>query len=532
MSGLKLTPNSVLHFDANSIRQHLENVREELVVVEREGSDGFEIGVGRGAPSSEHQGVSVTGILPPLYPEWLGDRSFQEAHGTRFAYVAGAMANGIATVEIVVSMAKHGMLGFFGSAGLTLPVVESAIARLQNEVPEGKAFGMNLIHSPHEKELEQGIVDLYIKHGIRRVSASAYMGLTEMVVQYAVHGLYEEDGIVQRQNYLFAKISRPEVARRFMSPPPADLLESLLSKGRITEAEAALAARVPLCADITVEADSGGHTDNQTLTAVFPSVARARDEVMAAHDFQTPIRLGAAGGLGTPSSLAAAFALGASYVVTGSVNQSCVESGLSEKGKDLLCEAQLGDVMMAPAADMFEMGVKVQVLKKGAMFGVRAQKLYDIYKSHNALSELADDTREMLERSFFKSTLEEVWKGCERFFAARDPRELEKAAKSEKHKMALIFRWYLGQSSRWAIKGDALRTLDFQIWCGPAMGAFNAWVQGSFLEAASSREVGQVALNLLEGAAVITRAQQLRSFGANVPSSAFYFAPRPMAALA
>ena len=39
----------------------------------------------------------------------------------------------------------------------------------------------------------------------------------------------------------------------------------------------------------------------------------------------------------------------------------------------------------------------------------------------------------------------------------------------------------------------------------------------------------QIARNLLEGAAVITRAQQLRSYGVAVPSSAFDYRPRPLA---
>ncbi len=38
----------------------------------------------------------------------------------------------------------------------------------------------------------------------------------------------------------------------------------------------------------------------------------------------------------------------------------------------------------------------------------------------------------------------------------------------------------------------------------------------------------QIALNLLEGAAVITRASQLRSFGLPVPTTAFQFQPRPL----
>ena len=43
------------------------------------------------------------------------------------------------------------------------------------------------------------------------------------------------------------------------------------------------------------------------------------------------------------------------------------------------------------------------------------------------------------------------------------------------------------------------RAQDYQLWCGPAMGSFNAWARGSFLEAVENRTVVQIALNLLEG---------------------------------
>ena len=95
--------------------------------------------------------------------------------------------------------------------------------------------------------------------------------------------------------------------------------------------------------------------------------------------------------------------------------------------------------------------------------------------------------------------------------------------------MALVFRSYLGQASKWAIAGDDSRALDFQIWCGPAMGSFNAWVAGTFLEPVPSRTVAQIGWNLMEGAAVVTRAQQLRAMGAPIPDQAFVFRPQPMA---
>jgi hypothetical protein len=94
--------------------------------------------------------------------------------------------------------------------------------------------------------------------------------------------------------------------------------------------------------------------------------------------------------------------------------------------------------------------------------------------------------------------------------------------------MALLFRWYLGSSSRWANTGDPKRTLDYQIWCGPAMGAFNGWVKGSFLEEPEERSVVTVALNILHGAALLTRINALRSQGLQTPRAWSEYFPRPI----
>ena len=92
--------------------------------------------------------------------------------------------------------------------------------------------------------------------------------------------------------------------------------------------------------------------------------------------------------------------------------------------------------------------------------------------------------------------------------------------------MALVFRSYLGLSSRWAIEGEPTRQSDYQIWCGPAIGAFNRWTAGSPLADPGRRTVVQIALNLLEGAAAVTRAHQLRTYGVAVPAEAFVHRPR------
>jgi PfaD family protein len=280
--------------------------------------------------------------------------------------------------------------------------------------------------------------------------------------------------------------------------------------------------------DFTVESDSGGHTDNRPLTALLPTILSLRDKLVREHGYLRPIRIGAAGGLGTPGAVAAAYSLGASYVLTGSINQACVESGLSADGKAMLARADLADVVMAPAADMFELGVEVQVLRRGTMFGVRARKLYELYRAYPSLESIPATERARVEKDMLRAGFEQAWHDTRAFWTERDPAEVARAEADPKHKMALVFRSYLGLASRWSIDGVEDRRGDYQIWCGPAMGAFNTWATGSFLEDPSNRSVVQVARNLMEGAAVVTRAQQLRSYGLPVPNSAFDYRPRPL----
>jgi len=67
-------------------------------------------------------------------------------------------------------------------------------------------FGLNLINSPNNPELESAIVDLYLKRGIRLISASAYLELTLPLVYFRVKGIHRDS------NKIIAKVSRIEVA--------------------------------------------------------------------------------------------------------------------------------------------------------------------------------------------------------------------------------------------------------------------------------------------------------------------------------
>lgn len=479
--------------------------------------------LGNGQSSTE--AYPLLGYAPACSLKNLGDPEFCADYGLEYPYLAGSMAHGITSVAIVEEMGKHGMLGFFGAAGMSVTAVENAIDRISTTLGS-RPYGCNLIHSPHEPELEAALVALYLRRGVKLVEASAFLGLTLPVVRYRVHGIHRNpSGQIVTPNRIIAKVSRIEIATYFFSPPPERFLRQLAANGEITPEQAELASQIPMAQDLTAEADSGGHTDNRPAITLFPTMCALRDRMQQQYGYAQSLRVGAAGGIATPASAAAAFAMGAAYVLTGSVNQACVESGSSDIARQMLAEAEQADVIMAPAADMFEMGVKVQVLKRGTMFAMRGAKLYDFYRKYGAIEQIPRTEREMLEEKFFKNSLENVWQQTQDYFQERAPSQIERAQSDPKHKMALIFRSYLGQASHWANRGEPDRKLDYQIWCGPAMGAFNEWVKGSFLEDPKRRQVVSVALNILYGAGVVQRLNLLRMQGIQLPPEFWQITP-------
>jgi PfaD family protein len=159
---------------------------------------------------------------------------------------------------------------------------------------------------------------------------------------------------------------------------------------------------------------------------------------------------------------------------------------------------------------------------------MRARQLYELYRAHDGIDDLPADVRARLEQQVFRRPLEDVWTETAAYFERRDPAQLARAAGHPKRKAALVYRWYLGMASRWAKTGDADRAVDYQIWCGPAMGSFNSWVRGTYLAAPRNRRVADVARHLMAGAAYHQRLSMLRAAGlALSPALADYPVPQP-----
>lgn len=64
--------------------------------------------------------------------------------------------------------------------------------------------------------------------------------------------------------------------------------------------------------------------------------------------------------------------------------------------------------------------------------------------------------------------------------------------------MALIFKWYLGHTTNLALEGNIDHKVDFQVYCGPALGAFNQWVKGTTWENWRNRHVDEIAEQLMK----------------------------------
>ena len=99
--------------------------------------------------------------VPPLLPEQLGDQAFCREIGIRYPYLGGSMAKGISSVAMAEELGRAGMLGFFGAAGLPFAAVDAAVDQLADA---GFSCGFNLIHSPHEPDLEAALAELDVFH--------------------------------------------------------------------------------------------------------------------------------------------------------------------------------------------------------------------------------------------------------------------------------------------------------------------------------------------------------------------------------
>ncbi|MEU5796213.1 ACP S-malonyltransferase [Streptomyces sp. NPDC047813] len=414
--------------------------------------------------------------------ETLGAATFRERYGLRRAYLLGALYGGISGREMLGAAAKAGLLGFLGTGGLPLDEVDGLLRDLAGELGLGGAFGVNLLYRHGAPEEESALVDLLLRHGVDLVEASGFPLITPALVRFRLKG-----------GRIIAKVSRTDVAAEFLAPPPERLVARLLEEGEVTAEEARAAAGRPMADDLCVEADGGWLSSTADLLTLLPAVLRLRDTTATGGH---RVHVGCAGGIGTPEAAGAAFLLGADFVLTGSVNQCSVEAATSAEVKDILQEAREYDVDTAPWGELFDLGVQARYLKRGLFFPARASRLHELWRRHGSLAELDDETRSQV---------------LDRYLGGEAPAPTT-AGTDPKQQLAAVFRAYFTRGFRLAVTGDQHSRVDYQVHCGPAMGAFNQVVADTGLHSWRARTVAAIADILMGGAAAHLTAR-LREFG-------------------
>jgi trans-AT polyketide synthase, acyltransferase and oxidoreductase domains len=101
-----------LAFDEAGMRARLLDLSRNVFVVRQQGRVGIAPASQVGFTDNGLEGaVEVLLSSPALSIEQLGDPAFMACYGTRYAYYAGAMANGIASADMVIALGKEGFWG-------------------------------------------------------------------------------------------------------------------------------------------------------------------------------------------------------------------------------------------------------------------------------------------------------------------------------------------------------------------------------------------------------------------------------------
>ncbi|MCP5003501.1 MAG: PfaD family polyunsaturated fatty acid/polyketide biosynthesis protein, partial [Planctomycetes bacterium] len=384
---------------------------------------------------------------------------------------------------------------------------EESILSIQSQLEPNQPYGMCLISNIHNSAHEMKQVELFIQYQIPVIEVAAFATISLPLVYCRIKGLSQKGDQIWIPRHLIGKCSRLEVARLFLSPPPLNIVQELLQSQLISPEEAAVSQYIPMVDDLAIEADSGGHTDQGVAFSLVPAMISLRNQMAQKYQYQERILVGCGGGIGTPQAVVSAFQLGAEFIFTGSINQCTVESGAHPVVKDLLSTVSIHDLTLAPAGDMFELGAKVQVVKKETEFPKRANKLYQLFTQYASLDAISASIKKELETEYFKRSLDEVWKEISEYKQKKNPEQLQEAEENERLRIRLIFQWYFAHSTSVTLRGRLEEKDNFQIHCGPALGSFNQWVQGTRYEHWKNRHVDEITENLFTQACSLLQNQ-------------------------
>ncbi|MFI2264963.1 acyltransferase domain-containing protein [Micromonospora aurantiaca (nom. illeg.)] len=389
-------------------------------------------------------------------PRPAGSPGLRSDYGIRYACLAGSSPFGVTSPAFLRRLSESGLLGFFGTWGLALPEIRAALAELRDVRRYGMAW-------PSGGD-ERALCDLYLAHGVRHVEVTGPLAVVSPQLVRFRHG----DGSRQ------VLVRAPDLATavRFLRPADPATVRALAAAGHLDGGSAGAAAREAVATDVAVERDAH---------ALVPALVALRDR-------EAPgARIGVAG-VGTPAAVAAAFALGADFVVTTTVNQCTAEAATSDAAKDLLAALDVTDVREAPDPDLFELGARSPVAHRGTLFAARAEELYRMFLRYDRLADVGPRRLAELERTHFGRPLDEV------------RADLGVAGRDDRRVLASVCAAYCRQATAAALRGTPGQRLNYRVPASTDVGAFNRLVAAEPLADWRARHAELVTERLLSEA--------------------------------
>ncbi|WP_234889845.1 beta-ketoacyl synthase N-terminal-like domain-containing protein [Agrobacterium vitis] len=137
-------------------------------------------------------------------------------------------------------------------------------------------------------------------------------------------------------------------------------------------------------------------------------------------------------------------------------------------------------------------GMRARMLKRGVFFPARASRLLGLWRDYEAMQDVPPATRQSVEKTILHKTFDEAVQ-----HSKTRPGQTAIASLSPKAQMAAVFSDYISESFFLAQRAQPDRVVDYAIYTGSALGAFNQTVQGTPLEHWSARHVDRVMKHLL-----------------------------------
>jgi trans-AT polyketide synthase/acyltransferase/oxidoreductase domain-containing protein len=432
----------------------------------------------------------------------LGSAVFRAAYGLRYAYVVGGMGQCISSAELVIAAAREGVLSFLGSRGVTSEELSRHVQRIRAALTSRDAhWGVNIVFDADFPQLDRGYVDWLLREAIDRIEVAGYPAVTRELLRYRFAGRASQ----RSPRSLLAKVSHPAVAESFLTRPPEYLLRELIDQGTLSADDAAL-ARDCTCADeIVVSGDSAWSTSRSNPLAVLPAMRHVRERVAARCPAASRVPMGVAGGIGCPAGVAAAFALGADFVLTGSINQCTQEANTSSAVKDRLCTVGLEDTHALAGASAWSLGA-IQMLRKGTLFPANARRALTLHEAFQSWDKLGAAERERLERQYCELAMADALSLRSEVLNSFVPQLALVTQNDVYARVAAALHGYFDRAERMAQRGELTEEHQFLVHTGPALAAFNAWCAATPWADWRPRSVGAIARRLMNEAAELLRA--------------------------